>query len=63
MKESQNRIYLCNVKRYGEGGKHMTKKRNIGMLILMGIVMVLKPVYDFRIGRRGWNEVPARDGY
>lgn len=41
MKGSRNRIYLRNVKRYGEGGKHMTKKRNIGMLILMGILMVL----------------------
>ena len=63
MKGIQNRIYLCNVKRIWGRRKTHDKEKKHRDADSDGDLDGIKPVYDFRIGRRGWNEVPARDGY
>ena len=63
MKGIWNRIYLCNVKRIWGMRKTHDKEKKHRDADSDGDLDGIKPVYDFRIGRRGWNEVPARDDY
>ena len=63
MKGIWNRIYLCNVKRIWGRRKTHDKEKKHRDTDSNGDSDGIKPVYDFCIGRRGWNKVPARDGY
>ena len=63
MKGIQNRIYLRNVKKIWGRRKTHDKEKKHRDADFDGDADGAKSVYDFCIGRRGWNEVPARDGY
>ena len=63
MKGIQNRIYLCNVKRIWGRRKTHDKEKKHRDADSDGDADGTKSVYDFRICRRWWNEIPARDGY